>query len=407
MGRLLITAAAAALPLLSGIAGTAVAGNDFDFGADLRAVAADGEPSYLDGGLGKLRFDPDHDGLRLGYLRADWHPTLGQIVHVDVEAVAYGDHDRNPIDLTEAYAEIRPFPMGAWRSRLKIGAFYAPISLENRLRGWRTPYTLSSSAINTWVGEELRTIGTECDLDWLGMQQGLPFELGFTAAAYGWNDPAGTMIATRGWTLNDRQTTLFGRIGPEPPSPSMDTRMFYDISGRVGYYDGLTFRYRNRLEIRALHYDNRADPGAYAPVIRNPGWRTVFDSLGLRWEPGEWSFIAQRLHGVTYAGENADGQYNEWAYDSAFGLASWSRGPHRLSVRYDRFKMQQTESLYGFYSSDDGHAWTAAYGYQIDDRWSVMLEDLTIDSTMPARRSLNQPIAASERELQFAVRLDL
>jgi hypothetical protein len=385
----------------------ALAGDDFDFGADVRAVAADGEPSYLNGGLGKLRFDPGHDGLRLGYLRAGWHPTFGQIVHVDVEAVAYGDHDRNPIDLTEGYAEIRPFPAGAWRSRVKIGAFYAPISLENRLRGWRTPYTLSSSAINTWVGQELRTIGTEYDLDWLGIQQGLPLDVGFTAAAYGWNDPAGTMIATRGWTLSDRQTTLFGRAAAQPSSPRMDTRMFYDISGRVGYYDGLSIRYRNRLELRALHYDNRADPGAFAPVLRNPGWRTVFDSLGVRWEPGEWTFISQRLHGVTYAGENAAEQYNTWYYDSAFGLVSWSRGPHRLSARYDRFKMRQTVTLFGFYGADDGHAWTAAYAYQIDDRWSVMLEDLQIDSEMPARRSLNEPVAASERELQLAVKLEL
>jgi hypothetical protein len=409
MGGLLKSARAGLLLVLLAWAaiGPALAGNEFDLGADVRAIDADGEPSYLNGGLGKLRFDPGHDGLQLGYLRAGWHPTLGQIVHVDVEAVAYGDHARNPIDLTEAYAEIRPFPTGPWRSRVKLGAFYAPISLENRLRGWRTPYTLSSSAINTWVGEELRTIGAEYNLDWLGIQQGLPLEVGFTAAAYGWNDPAGTIIATRGWTLDDRQTTLFGRVGVKPAGSSMETRMIYNISGRVGYYDGLSIRFRDRLELRALHYDNRADPGAYAPVLHNYGWRTVFDSLGLRWEPGEWTFISQRLHGVTYAGENAAEQYNEWNYDSAFGLVSWSRGAHRLSARYDRFKMHQTQSLYGFLGADDGHAWTAAYAYEFDAHWSVMLEELAIDSEMPARRSLNEPIAASERELQLAVRLEL
>jgi hypothetical protein len=406
VGRLLTRRAALLAAVALGCAGAAAA-SDFDFSADVRAVHSQGEPSYLDGGLGKLRFDPDHDGLQLGYLRAGWRDDIGEIVHFDVEAVSYGDDDRNPVDLTEAYLDIRPFPRAGWRSRLKIGAFYPSISLENRLTGWRTPYTLSPSAVNTWVGEELRTIGAEYDLDWLGLQHGSPFEFGFTGAVYSWNDPAGTIVATRGWTLSDRQTTLFGRVGAEPASGRTDTRMVYDISGRAGYYGGLTAKYRNSLELRALHYDNRADPGAYSAAVHNFAWRTMFDSIGLRWEPQpSWTFIAQRLHGITEDGEKND-EYNEWYFDAAFGLVSWSQGPHRLSVRYDRFKMQQTESLFGFYGADDGHAWTAAYAYEINRHWSVAFEDLDIYSDMPARASRNLPVAVSERELQLAVRLEL
>jgi hypothetical protein len=33
------------------------------------------------------------------------------------------------------------------------------MSLENRAGGWKTPYTITPSAISSWVGEELRTIG--------------------------------------------------------------------------------------------------------------------------------------------------------------------------------------------------------------------------------------------------------
>ena len=44
---------------------------------------------------------------------------------------------------------------------MKAGAFFPTISLENDDIGWTSPYTLSASAINTWIGEELRTIGTE------------------------------------------------------------------------------------------------------------------------------------------------------------------------------------------------------------------------------------------------------
>ena len=61
-----------------------------------------------------------------------------------------------PLDLTEAYLQFRPYPRDGFRLRLKAGAFYAPISLENRASGWDSPYTLSYSAINTWLGKELR-----------------------------------------------------------------------------------------------------------------------------------------------------------------------------------------------------------------------------------------------------------
>jgi hypothetical protein len=206
MGRLLI----AALGALA-LAGQAAA-QSVDFSADLRAIAAQGLPSYLNGGLGELRFDPDHDGLALGYLRAGFHDDLSDLVHINVQAFLYNTQDNNPIDLTEAYAELRPVPQSAWRSRLKLGAFYPGISLENRMSGWRSPYTLSPSAINTWVGEEIRTIGAEYNLDWLGLQTGHPFEFGATAALYGWNDAAGVVMASRGWAIDDRQTGLFGRV---------------------------------------------------------------------------------------------------------------------------------------------------------------------------------------------------
>ncbi|RYZ64437.1 MAG: hypothetical protein EOP08_08995, partial [Proteobacteria bacterium] len=157
MGRLLILCVV--LALAGGRAARAEV--DTDVSLDLRVIDSSGLPSYLNGGLGKLRFDPRHDGLRLGLLRFGLRAPVTDDVHLTVEAVTYGDHDANPVDLLEAVLDWRPLPSGPWKSELRAGAFYAPISLENRMRGWRSPYLLSSSAINTWVGEELRTIGLE------------------------------------------------------------------------------------------------------------------------------------------------------------------------------------------------------------------------------------------------------
>src|SRR5258705_9405197 len=55
----------------------------------------------------------------------------------------------------------RPVSTSAFRWSIKAGAFFPPISLENTEIGWTSPWTLTPSAINAWVGEELRTIGLE------------------------------------------------------------------------------------------------------------------------------------------------------------------------------------------------------------------------------------------------------
>jgi len=406
MDRLLSALALSALAVAPCLA----AQSPFDATVDLRAVAADGEPSFLDGGLGELRFDDQHDGVRIGDIRLGYHDDFYQIVHVTLEAMSYGDDPHDPLDLTEALIEIRPFPLNGWRSRLKIGAFYAPISLESRLEGWRSGYSLSPSALNTWVGEELRTIGMEYDLDWLGRQRGHDWELGLAASAFGWNDSAGALLAQRGWAIHDRQTTLFGRVGTAGQTQSAvvpDVREFYGIDQRVGYYGAAEAKYRDALELRALHYDNRADPAAYAPRLQSYAWHTRFNSAGARWTPSEqWTLISQWLGGHTDSGE-ADDQYG-WEFHAAFVLASYQTGANQLSARYDGFEMHQNApALEPFYNADRGHAWTIAYTRQFGSHWSVLLEGLQIDSRLAARVFLDEPVAAVERELQLALRLDL
>jgi len=399
MGRLLTFLALAMLSTL------ARAEADLDLTLDLRGVSSDGLPSYLNGGLGKLRFDPDHDGLRLGQLRLGLRTPVTESVHFTAEATAWGDHDRQSLDLIEAVFDWRPLPGSLWRSQVRVGAFYAPISLENRMRGWRSPYTLSPSAINTWVGEELRTLGAEYSLDWLGALEGHGFEAGFTAAAYGWNDPAGIVLALRGWSIHDRQTTLFGLVGRKGQGMVDGRTLFYDdIDHNVGVYGGGTLKWRGLLELRALRYDNRGNPEKEAYSIDDYAWNTRFDSFGARFTPdAHWTVIWQYMRGITEAGE----VLNKWYFGSQFVLASWQTGAHRLSARAERFATRQVASSRGSANNDHGNAWTAAYGYQISSHWSVMAEGLWIRSRLPLRRALREPVFASERQLQLSVRLDL
>src|ERR1700724_1230466 len=223
---------------------------------DVRWVHSTSDLSYLDGGLGKLRFDQDDTGPRLGRAFVVSRLRMTDLVTLHAVLDAYGDHDRNPVDLSEFWAEVRPFPTSALRWRVRVGAFHMPISLENRGPGSRDVYSITRSALNTWLGEEFRTIGTEFEARWLGASSGYLGDVALVAAAYGWNDPAGALIAQRGFALSDRPSTLFGGLGRPP------TRFYHEIDRNPGYYGPEPWRPHDSLETRGARYDNHADPGA-------------------------------------------------------------------------------------------------------------------------------------------------
>ena len=145
-------------------AGAPACAADWELALDLRAVSSDGRESFLDNGQGKLRLDEDHQGIQLGRLRAAWNQPLGEVFSAHVEASTWDDDDKNPIDLTEAYLEYRPYPRAGWRTRVRLGAFYPPMSLENRATGWETPYTITPSAIASKVASSwlARAIASLC-----------------------------------------------------------------------------------------------------------------------------------------------------------------------------------------------------------------------------------------------------
>ncbi|HEY6482964.1 MAG TPA: hypothetical protein VIY54_05500 [Steroidobacteraceae bacterium] len=411
MGRLLMPrsaqpVAALRLAIIAFALSTAPAvAADWEADLDMRLVSSDGMRTFMEGGLGTLRYSSDDSGLALGRARFAVSQNLGELWTAHLDASAWGDHDNHPADLTEAYLQFRPYPTNGWRLRLKAGAFYAPISLENRAAGWESPYTLSYSAINTWLAEELRTIGTEMQLEWLGTRTGHWFDLALTAGVFGWNDPAGVVLATRGFALDDRQTTLFGRVGPAGAAVLPALQLFREIDGRPGYYVGAEARYFDRVVVRAMHYDNRADPSAFDSGVHQFAWETSFDAAGVRIE-GEsgWTGIVQWLKGQTYV--EPRGLDLEWPFEARFALLSKQLGAHRLSLRYDWFQVQS--DLAGGSGAQQGHAWTAAYVFEPDAHWRFSLEWLRVTSDSANRVLLfGEPGYARETQLQFAVRYAL
>lgn len=365
------------------LAGSAAHGASWELDLDMRAVTSDAGTPVLDGGFSPVRFSEQQSGLQLGRLRLALDTPLGEVWKLHVDASAWGNAYRNPIGLTEAYLQFRPYPRDDLRLRVKAGAFYAPISLENRTGGWASPYTLTYSALDTWIAEELRTIGLEARVDWLGTRRGLPFDVDAVAGVFGWNEVAGAALADGGFVLDDRQTPLFDRVGRiENPSGGY-VEPFREMDGRAGYYGGMELHFPGRILVTALHYDNRADPASSDAVSHIFAWHTDFNSAGARVEyaPG-WTLIAQWLSGHTEIAPRAGAL--EWPFHARYVLLSRRFGNHHmLSARYDRFQVDSRNAEAD--GEQSGHAWTAAYVFDSGKSWTAALEWLRVTN-----RSYNQ-----------------
>lgn len=407
LGRQLLRAAVATgACFVSTLAAADVDGLEIEI--DLRAVISDSPlVSFTNGGTGELRFDEQDDGLQLGRLLIDYRAQPFETLTTQLTLSATGDDDKNPIDVTEAYLEWRPYPKSMWRTRARLGAFYPPVSLENRGVGWQSIYSLSASALNTWIGEEVRIIGTEVEVTAMGAPMRRPFDVGLVAGLYGWNDPMGVLVFERGWAIHDRQTALFGRL-PDPLGQGAGTtrhglEFFHEIDDRVGYYYGAEFRYADWLVARALHYDNRGDPAAFNG--HESAWLSRFDALGVRLEmPEDFTIIAQWMGADTSVGESDDGLgFLIVDYDAYFLLLSKVFGRHRLTARYDYFWTDTTRNEDVFDSTQDGDGWLLAYLFDYDQHWRFAVEGLEIDTTLAPRAQLGLPPQATERTLQLAI----
>src|SRR4029077_535192 len=251
---MIFRAAAVTLALLL-ITATARA-TDWEVSLDTRLVNSDANRPFMEGGLGTVRFGRNDSGLQLGRARFALTQQLGELWSAHLDVSAWDNQDRSPVGATEAYLQLRPYPRAGYRFRLKAGAFFPPVSLENRAPGWESPYGLSYSAIDSWLAVEVRAIGVEAQLEGLGPRSGQLFDLGLTGGVFGWNQGAGTVLANDGFSLTDRQTPVFGRVGQPGVAPLSGAEPFLQLGNHAGVYAGVEARYLDRVVLRVLRYDN-------------------------------------------------------------------------------------------------------------------------------------------------------
>lgn len=376
--------------------------------ADFRYQYSSAQTGWADGGLGKFRFGGEASRVRVNeaavVLQARWWEWSGTVI------AKYAHDQKVPIDLTEAFLQYRPVSTAAWRFNAKLGMFFPPISLENTGTAWSSPYTLSSSAINSWVGEELRTFGGELHLNYNFDSHD---RVDVFAAGFINNDAAGTLLAWKGWSLHDYEATLHDQVTlPQGigiksyfPFQANATIPFTEVDQRLGFYTGVTLDKQETGKFRLLYYDNMANPQAIKEG--QYGWHTRFWSLGIKHElPYAITFIAQGMVGSTAMGKLKEGKrsvdVNFW---SASALLSKSIDIHRFSIRYDHFITDQIDSLPLDNNNETGHAWTFNYNFTLAQQHQFNFEVNYIDSDRPARLSLNQAAQQEELLWQFAYRI--
>ena len=371
---------------------------------------------WVDGGIGKLRYAGDDRGLVARRWYGEYSGRIGPTLTAHATADVVADASRG-FDITEAYLERRPIPRSPNRQRWRFGLFHAPWSLENTGPGWTTPFTLSPSVVNTWIGEELRPLGAEWSLERRVGGLGSQHRLSAHAAAFFGNDPAGSLLVWKGWSIHDRQSR-FGDKLPLAPLPQLQPGTMFElqdphvapwreVDDRLGYYVGADWRYGRRALVALAHYDNRADPmqiesGQYA-------WHTRFEQLATQIElPGGFGLLAQWMTGSTVMGPVlVTARAVDTDFEARYVLLTKLIAKHRVSIRYDDFNVVDNDLVPNDDNSDSGRAWTFAYRYKHSARWSLGAEWLRIASWHPAWQYFGAAAHETERlvQLQVGIRL--
>jgi hypothetical protein len=371
--------------------------------------------SWTDGGFSKLRHA--EDGFEAFRLFGEYHgritPTLRARIVAD-----YVDDASGGVGFTEAVVDWRPIPRSRNQQQLRFGALYPPFSLENGEPGWASPFTYSYSAINTWIGEEIRPIGAEWSLRRRLEGFRSNHELRAFAAGFYGNDPAGTLLFWRGWSLHDRQSRLSDELlmpprpfttEPQPLEPFMET------DHRPGMYAGVEWRYARRALVQFARYDNRADPFSFRDG--QWGWGSDFDHLAVQVSlPAKLGVIVQSMSGttewLTAALPNGTrmpiSEHVHDEFESTFMMLTRRLGANqRVSLRYDTFAFERPAAVPEL-TSDDGEAWTLSYRLDATERFSGGIEWLRVDSSrelLPIFYAAPAAHSETQVRLQFSYRL--
>jgi hypothetical protein len=255
----------------------------------------------------------------------DWRPSPAFGAHVHL--LARNDHDgsrRGHAGIVQAYLE-QTIERAGHRLRLTEGAFFLPTSRENVDALWESPYAISSSALNSWLGEELRPVGVDAAYT-------LRRAWTVGATVFTGNDTFGALPAERGWKLHDHWTLLGEHVPVDSEyytsvSAETDHRLGYSVRGRWTGRQGL---------MQLTHIDNRGDAFQHGELLN---WATRFDIAGGEYSFHDWIAAAEYGWGRTIViPEGAGTQAFPTDISAGYILLSRLLENGRVTLRVEHFQ---------------------------------------------------------------------
>jgi hypothetical protein len=382
----------------------------------LRGIAVEGQPSWLEGGFGRLSEGAAAAGdSRLtsrgqADLGLDWRPTPAWQLHAHGVARAEPSHyGGQRAGLVEAFLLFRPELSPRVSLRVKAGLFFPQTSRENVERLWSSPYTITLSALNTWIGEEVRLTGVETAV----VRRGTHSELQLAAGGFGVNDASGTLLGWRGWAMGDRLVTV-GESLPLPPLKSLapggaffgrqradGTRPIAELDDRIGWNTRGRWQQGDAVLLQGAYLDNRGDRtlerGQYA-------WHTRFGQAGLELRLAKGlRLIAEAAQGKTGMGD-VHQAHVDVDFEVGYAMLTWGNDKARLTARFDRFRCVDRDGT-AEPNDDDGHAWTVAAFWLPRPQLRIGVEAVDLRAQRPAAAASGADPNTDARRAQLEVRL--
>jgi len=381
---------------------------------DVRLVAVNGERSWVDGAFGKPRSGSDGEWKlqpQLGNVDLVWKPQFTWSLSATIVGSVEGGQ-RTQAGVEQAYLTFRSMRSASGTAfSARAGLMWPPVSLEHEGADWHVKDSITPSAINSWIGEEVRPVAAEGSVSTaLGSHR-----LRATAAIMAANDTAGTLLTFRGWALHDRTTLAFNR----QPLPPLDdeiaayqapfTHPLLDIPGgfakRPGYYAKIAWQPPIPVRLELFRYDNRANPIAVSEDFEW-GWRTRFDNVGLVADLGGGAELkGQAMQGTTRMGFAEDGhRWIDNRFRSAFLLFTRPVGPFGLAARLETFGTRNRGSDVDDEYDDKG--WSAMIaGKREWGHFTGLVELLHVSSSREDREDVDLAPRQRQTQLQAELRM--
>jgi hypothetical protein len=350
---------------------------------DLRVARGSEAPSWQEKGPGKIRYGGVVNGdgslsrvtrFAISQLAIEpsgdlpwdmrFHAQVNWDGDIDDRGNTGPDHD--VIRLIEGYVR-KEWGDSASGWGALAGVTNPSFSLENTGPAWTPRYTLTPSALNSWLWEEGRVVGLEGEW-WHTLSNGTDLN---TFAGMGWGpDEQGTLLARRGWVLSDYLAGVNSQL--PLPSPLGEAEVFDERDGRPALYVGGTAADPWKIaKLQLGYFDNLGN-------IEVQGvWETRYAVVGVAlqpWLPG-LDIIFQYLIGKTAV--MTPGLSS--SFQALYPLVSYRWREHRVAFRYDDFRVDDDGDSPPD-TRERGHAFTVSYLFEFWLRHRVGFEYINVSS---------------------------